>query len=166
MLCDDNVQSLKKVSFDLPARYLSLSGQPVDLLREGKRLIGRLSSLQRRLSGGRRGSRTWLFDLWWTVDETLFFCHGGEMRSAPSDRADCHRVLNLPNHCQIFDQGEANGLQKKNPLLVLLCSFFFFDSDFAFIYFSVRFAYVAFLHSGIYVMLQKQQLATWDITLI
>lgn len=54
---------------------------------------------------GKRG-----FDLSRTADETLFFCRGGEMRSASSDSEQIGRVLNLPNHCQIFDQGEANGL--------------------------------------------------------
>lgn len=52
------------------------------------------------------------------------------MRSASSDREQIVSVLNLPNHCQIFDQGEANGLQKFFPSFAweekksyLLCSF-------------------------------------------
>lgn len=91
------------------------------------------------------------------------------MRSASSDREQIVSVLNLPNHCQIFDQGEANGLQKFFPSfaweekkIIFALQFYTRDSDFAFIYFNVRFAYVAFLYSGIYVTLQKQ-LTTWEI---
>lgn len=54
--------------------------------------------------------------------------------------------------------------KKSSPGFAL--QFYTRDSDFAFIYFNVRFAYVAFLYSGIYVMLQKQQVTTWYLKLI
>lgn len=116
----------------LPA--ICRSSQRVDLQREGEPfdsspLIVSAAALrgERAYTRGKRG-----FDLSRTADETLFFCRGGETRSASSDREQIVRVLNPLNHCQIFDQGEANGLQKflpgfawegKKYISYLLCSF-------------------------------------------